>query len=107
MRAFMGGAFNRDILQKSDEELMELADKEIRSILNIKEKPALASLSRYPQGMPQYYVGHGALIHEIETALKSRPGLALTGSSYRGSGIPDCVHDAQTQAEALFQGLGG
>jgi oxygen-dependent protoporphyrinogen oxidase len=56
--------------------------------------------------MPQYHVGHAALINHIETTLGPLPGLALAGSAYHGVGISDCVHTGEDAAEKVIRDLG-
>jgi len=37
----------------------------------------------------------------LDARLAERPALAITGSGFRGAGIPDCVADGRAQARAL------
>ena len=46
---------------------------------------------RWPDATPQYNVGHLARVRQIDERLATIPGLYLTGSGYRGTGIPDCI----------------
>ena len=43
-------------------------------------------------GIPQYEIGHGALLERIDAARP--PWLYLTGSSYRGVSVNACVKEA-------------
>ena len=52
-------------------------------------------MTRWPRATPQYNVGHLARIREIDGRLQQIPGLYVTGSGYRGTGIPDCVADGR------------
>jgi len=60
---------------------------------------------RYPAGMPQYTVGHLGRVARIRSALAACPGLAVTGAAYNGVGIPDCIADALTTAQAALADL--
>ncbi len=53
---------------------------------------------RWERGSPQHEVGHIARLARIEEALARHPGLFVTGSGFRGVGIPDCVADARATA---------
>jgi oxygen-dependent protoporphyrinogen oxidase len=103
LRAFVGGAFGQSYFEMEDGSLIEAARKDLKLFLGIKNDPVFSSLSRYPDSMPQYEVGHAKLVSEIEAELALHQGLFLTGSSYHGTGIPDCVHDAATQAEKIHK----
>lgn len=105
LRVFVGGAFGRDFFKKTDKEMEELALKDLSPLLGINAKPVFSSLSRYPVAMVQYSLNHLDLVSDIENESKKHSGLYLTGSSYRGVGIPDCVRDAEEQAEKIVKNV--
>lgn len=98
MRGFLGGATDPDVLEKSDYELAKTAFDDLAAILDISGAPSLIRLYRWSHATPQYLVGHLERVRQIDERLSQRPGLYLTGSSYRGTGIPDCVSDARATA---------
>ncbi len=102
LRAFIGGAFGREFFKKDEQELINLVESELSGLLGIRGRPLWSLLHRYPDSMVQYGVGHLERIAQMEEELKNFPGLFLTGSSYRGVGIPDCIHDAEMTAEKIF-----
>jgi oxygen-dependent protoporphyrinogen oxidase len=55
---------------------------------------------RWRGATPQIEVGHAALMRTIDQALDRHPGLFVSASGFRGTGIPDCVADARRQAGA-------
>ncbi len=87
LRCFMGG----DALKESDETLVQIARQELQSILRIEAEPAFQSVSRWPNAMAQYTVGHEQRVQRIESILNGIPGLHLAGNAYYGIGIPDCI----------------
>ncbi|MBA3316083.1 MAG: protoporphyrinogen oxidase, partial [Planctomycetaceae bacterium] len=105
LRTFVGGAMRPEMLKKSDEELIALARTELASLLGVSGSPDVAIVSRYENAMPQYHLGHLDLVRRIEAATSKHVGLELTGSAYRGVGIPDVVADADRAAEAVFSQL--
>jgi oxygen-dependent protoporphyrinogen oxidase len=100
MRGFLGGATDPAVLERSDEELVRVAHGELAAILNIAGDPALTRVFRWPQATPQYLVGHLEHVRQIDQRLSTLPGLSVTGSGYRGTGIPDVVADARLTAAA-------
>ncbi len=98
LRGFLGGARDPRVLDKSDTELAEIVRDDLWSILGIEGDPILTRVYRWGRATPQYEVGHLARVAEIDRRLTTHPGLFLTGSGYRGTGIPDCVSDARTVA---------
>ncbi len=106
LRAFVGGAFGRDHFEKSDADILAQAISELAQYLGIQGGPVFTRLRRYPKAMVQYTIGHLDLVSEIERRLVRRKGLYLTGSSYKGVGIPDCVRQAELTAQQIFESLG-
>jgi oxygen-dependent protoporphyrinogen oxidase len=60
---------------------------------------------RWPRASAQYNVGHLATVRAIDSRLEELPGVFLTGSGYRGTGIPDCVADARATAARVLDVL--
>lgn len=107
LRAFVGGFFGGQYFNREDADLVNTAAKDLAQLLGIKGKPLFSLLTRYPKSMAQYEVGHGALTGKIETELKKYPGLFVSGAAYHGTGIPDCVLDAEFRTEEILSYLDG
>lgn len=104
MRVFIGGVFSEDLAEQDEATLIDIAREELREIMGITAMPVLALAYRWRKSNPQYNIGHGVLIGEIDTQVSSHPGVYLAGAAYRGSGIPDCIQsgvDAATKIERL------
>ena len=102
LRAFVGGAFGREFFNKEDKDLTEAVEKDLQAILGIQGKPVFSLIRRHPEAMVQYGVGHYDWLEKVRRTVQEFPGLFLTGASYAGVGIPDCVRDAESQAENIF-----
>jgi oxygen-dependent protoporphyrinogen oxidase len=98
MRAFVGGARNPAIMEREDQEITAIADAELRALVHVHEPPLFRRVYRWPRANAQHEVGHLDRVRAIEAALARWPGLFLTGSAFRGVGIPDCVADARAVA---------
>ncbi len=103
LRAFVGGAFGKKVLEMDDEEMVNTVSKDLDVYLGVRGKPIFTTLSRYANALPQYEVGHSILIRRVERESSLLPLCVLAGSSYRGTGIPDCIADGETQVEALWK----
>ncbi|MEQ1826824.1 MAG: protoporphyrinogen oxidase [Pirellula sp.] len=104
-RVFFGGAVRPEILDKSDEQLLAIARKEVLELLGANSLPRWQSLVRWNESMPQYLVGHRELVASIHKSLEQEPTLRLAGNAYEGVGIPQCIRQARQTAEhfaALF-----
>jgi oxygen-dependent protoporphyrinogen oxidase len=98
MRAFLGGARDPQALERSDAELIATSLAALRPLLGIAGDPLLTRVYRWDRGNAQHEVGHLARMTAIDRALARHPGLFLTGSGFRGAGIPDCVADGRRVA---------
>jgi oxygen-dependent protoporphyrinogen oxidase len=95
MRTFVGGARDPRALERSDAELVQLSLAALRPLLGIARDPLLARVYRWERGNAQHEVGHLDRMAAIDRALARHPGLFITGSGFRGVGIPDCVADGR------------
>jgi oxygen-dependent protoporphyrinogen oxidase len=101
IRVFFGGSRNPAIVERSDEEIIAVARQELSALLGINATPLFHRIFRWHMATPQYDVGHLQLVDRIEAGLPQ--GIHVTGSPYRGIGIPDCVHQAQQSADKVWQ----
>jgi len=101
LRAFAGGALQPDIFALEDSELSARVEADLRDLLGINEAPLFVEVAKWERSMPQYEVGHLDRVTEVENLVKTIPGLAIAGNSYRGAGIPDCIRSGQSAAEIL------
>lgn len=102
LRVFIGKPGN-DVLERlSEEELSELAVKEIQHIMGFSVKPEWVRINRLIHCMPQYNVGHRAGIKAVrEYVAENYPNLHLIGTPFDGIGIPDGVKQAKELVEKL------
>ena len=105
MRAFVGGGRDPQALQKSDDELVDVALAALRPILGITGEPTLTRVYRFERKSAQHEVGHLDRMAAIDRRLATHPGLYVTGSGFRGVGIPDCVADARATARKVSECL--
>ena len=85
----------------SDEQAASMAHDEVRRLLGVTCTPILERVFHNTRVMPQFVVGHGQRIEDLERALDQTPGLFLTGAFVGGVGIPDCIQTAKRTAERV------
>jgi oxygen-dependent protoporphyrinogen oxidase len=105
MRTFLGGARDPEALQLSDREMITRSLSALTSLLGISGAPLFTRVYRWERSNAQHEVGHAARMAALERALGSHPGLFLTGSAFRGVGIPDCVADGRATGRQVAQWL--
>lgn len=106
LRAFLGGARDPAVVEKSDSEIIGIACRAMQPLLGLTGEPLLKRVYRWERSNAQHEVGHLERLGRIERELTRHPGLYLTGSAYRGVGIPDCVADGRATARQVVKFLG-
>jgi len=105
-RVFVGGDGKGHLVDLPDDRLIALVESEIADIMGVTVKPITRQIFRWPRGNPQYDVGHLDRVTEMEKQAAATPGLYLTGSAFRGIGIPDCVKSAISTVDRILTQLG-
>jgi oxygen-dependent protoporphyrinogen oxidase len=106
IRAFMGGALQPEIIQYDDNGLIDTACRDLNDLLGISTKPQFAVVSRWPDSMAQYEVGHLERVAAMRRRIANHQGLQIAGNGFEGVGIPDCVRAGERAAEAIMADLG-
>lgn len=102
MRAFVGGYRDEAAAALPDAELLALVTGEFGRLFGVSRPPLLHRIFRWPRANPQYDVGHLDRVAAIEKSAAEIPGLHLAGSSYRGVGMPDCIHSAHQAVKRIL-----
>lgn len=101
LRTFIGGAMQRELFLKSDDELIEITRTELQNIFGVGTPPEFAMVYRHARAMPQFHVGHVERVERIQQRVSAIDGLSIAGNAFEGVGIPDCVHSGEAAAEEL------
>ncbi len=102
MRVMIGGLERPDLLTRSDADLVGLAMKSLDRTLGLVSGPERTWVIRQEEAIPQYEVGHRALISAIASGLDALPGLHLAGNGYRGVSVGALVEDAERVAARVL-----
>ena len=102
VRCFLGGSRDEQVLQLTDENILNIVRDELRQILGVKSDPLFTRLYRWKGAMAQYTVGHLERLQRIEGLVKPLPGLALAGNAYRGIGVPDCIRSGEAAVQQVL-----
>lgn len=101
LRAILGGWRRADVVDWSDDAIVDAVRDDLRLTLGITSPPRFHWIQRWPRAIPQYHVGHLERVRRIEAALRRHPGLFLTGNAFRGVALNDCTLDAVRTADAV------
>jgi len=103
LRASTGRDGDARAMELDDAEVVRRVHAELAEVLDLREEPVSSLVSRWPQGFPQYDVGHQGRVDAIEAALAAdAPGVVVAGACYRGLGIAACVEQARRAATLVI-----
>ena len=106
-RCFVGGDRTAEQLELDDEGLVRTCREELHEIAGVTAEPLFSRVYRWRRSNPQYDVGHAERSRVIDALLDSQPGLHVTGSGFRGIGLPDCIKDGRETARRLIERRSG
>jgi protoporphyrinogen/coproporphyrinogen III oxidase len=101
LRVFFGGSRTPHMMEVDDASLLATVRRELAEIMGITAAPVFHRVYRWWDATPQYDVGHLDRVAAIESLLP--PRLHVTGSPYRGIGLPDCIHQARQTVERIIE----
>ena len=101
VRAYFGGARADALMPQSDDEIAAAAKRELEKVLGALPDAALTVVRRWPDALPQYEVGHGERMAQLQSRVDAMGALHLLGNGYRGVGLPDLVRDGRAAARSL------
>jgi oxygen-dependent protoporphyrinogen oxidase len=98
LRGFFGGQAAPRMHSWPDADIAAAARAHFARFLGPLPAPTHIVVSRWPQSLPQYAVGHITRMRALDTRLQCMPGLALIGNAYSGVGLPNLVEQGRAAA---------
>ncbi|EDM23991.1 protoporphyrinogen oxidase [Caminibacter mediatlanticus] len=92
IRLMLGGARYPEIKNLSEEEILEIAKKDIYKIIK-NANPKIEWVKLHKNAIPNYSLGHQKLVEDIINEAKKR-GVYLLGNAYNGVSMNDCIKNA-------------
>ena len=105
IRCFVGGPGKEEDVDLDDSSMLAIVQNEVKDLMGIAVEPVLTRIYRWHKGNPQYKVGHLDRVAEIYSLCSEFDGLFVTGSSYGGIGLPDCVRQGKETAQKVIKQL--
>jgi oxygen-dependent protoporphyrinogen oxidase len=102
VRAFFGGAFGEELLERDDAGLVALARGELSALMGLQAEPEFTRVFRFDRASPQMNVGHLDRMARVHARLQEHPGLYVAGGGYDGVGIPDCIKQGEAVAAKIL-----
>jgi oxygen-dependent protoporphyrinogen oxidase len=105
VRCFVGAVGFEDVLDASDEDIVQAVCRHLAAVLPLPDRAAASAVVRWPRSMPQFELGHLERLREIDASLP--PGIVVAGNAYSGVGVADAVRSAGDAAERVRAHLAG
>ncbi|MGB8197558.1 MAG: protoporphyrinogen oxidase [Acidimicrobiales bacterium] len=90
VRAHVGRIDDMRWDEMSDEQLVARVSTEMRFLLPLFGTPTNVLVQRWPEGLPQYYLGHESMVTNARSAAAAL-GVTLCGNAYDGVGVPASI----------------
>ncbi len=103
IRVFVGGAMQPELLEKSDEALIELTRQELSELIGLEGEPELKQVVRWNDAMPQYHVGHLERVKLLEARIEKIEGLSIVSNALHGVGISPLIGQAEDVASSIAE----
>jgi protoporphyrinogen/coproporphyrinogen III oxidase len=104
LRAHVGRIDDLRWSELSDGQLIARVSAELNVLLGTFGTPNDVLVQRWPNGLPQYYLGHESMVTKARTAAASL-GVALCGNTYDGVGIPASIGSGRGAGRAALEML--
>lgn len=100
LTVFVGGERQPEYAQPDTAALTASVLPELQTILGVSGKPTFIHHKHWPLAIPQYKLGYGAVLNEMERIEANFPGLELAGNYRTGISLSYCIEAAMQRHEA-------
>lgn len=104
LTTFVGGVRGAAQAQRADDEIADTVAQTLQRYLGAG-KPSWQAVTRWPQAIPQYTLGHLQRIAVVDGAEAALPGLYFCANWRGGVSIADCIKSAQATVERIARDL--
>ena len=105
LTSFIGGSFEPEVLDWSDEQVSEVVGSELQRVLDSETKPEPVALVRHEHALPQYNIGHERWVASLREELQRTPGVFVTANYLDGASVPACIEQADRTAHRVAEYL--
>lgn len=105
LTTFVGGRRNPELAQAAEGEIAASAQRALAQYVGAAV-PLWSVVTRWPQAIPQYTLGHRERIAAVERTETSAPGLYFCANWRGGVSIGDCIKSGHAMAERVDRELG-
>ncbi|MEP7208513.1 MAG: protoporphyrinogen oxidase [Casimicrobiaceae bacterium] len=98
LTTFVGGCRDPGMLSRDDADLGAIVAAELASLLGAHGRPVWQAITRWPEAIPQYSLGHLDRMQTVSAVEARLPGLFFAANYRGGVAIGDCIASAEAVA---------
>ena len=102
LRSMLGGARASSIALQGETRLADMVTGELGDVMGIKAQPDFVKVYVHEKAIPQYTLGHQKRLKLMDDIVVKYKGLYLTGNSYRGISVNDCIENSYKLASEIL-----
>jgi oxygen-dependent protoporphyrinogen oxidase len=105
LTTFVGGSRQPEVVKFPAEEIAKLAHEENAELMDIEGTPVFQSVSKWERAIPQYNIGHLAIIDATRHVESIHKGFYICSNYRDGVSVADCIANGKKTAEAIIAGV--
>lgn len=94
LTVFIGGERQPELAVADTEQVKKTAIAEVTQLLGISGQPTFCHHKHWPLAIPQYKLGYGEILKQIDSIESTYPGLQLRGNYRDGISLSYCIEAA-------------
>jgi oxygen-dependent protoporphyrinogen oxidase len=102
LTCFVGGERAPALGTMALDHLLPLVREDLRTLLGVTGAPTFVHHQQWPRAIPQYELGHDAVVNGAARVESAMPGLYLTGQWRAGVALGDCIAQGQATAARII-----
>ncbi len=102
LTTFLGGSRQPKLVSMSENEIAKVAHEENAILMKIEGMPAFTSVTKWDRAIPQYNIGHLAIVHAVEHVEGLYQGFHICSNFKDGISVADCIANGKKVAERIL-----
>ncbi len=98
------GDRNRELFALNDGNLKEMIFSQAKDVLGLKKAPESVTVFRHERAIPQYYIGHSAVVARADELSERFRTFHLGGNTCHGISVADCILTSLNIADKIAGG---
>lgn len=99
LTTFVGGARNPALAERPASAIQSIVERDLTRLLGVDSSPRFAKHIHWPQAIPQYTLGYGAVKDALRTLEASHDGLFFAGNYRQGVSVGDAMASGASAAD--------